>query len=312
MIKKIILCLFSFFVLLTTKAQEPLELITYDAYICEFGQIGWQLRDLYQINGGVRPYKYKWTVLKKDSVINLCSNFDTEKILTSDTVPYPYISYGNTPFIFVECDFLLHLKITDSNGDSVSSIVNIRGAYPYLIILDEKPTQNKQLKDSVLLTNEFYQKHNNRINPFIHNTYWISNFSGKLNHTEGKDSVWVHLNNLGVNTFSYIIDDTICDSTKVLAKRNFLVFEVLNVNELDNEEKIKIFPNPAKSYINIQSRDFSNSQLRLLSSNGKEVISKPLHSNSETIDISHLSNGIYFYKIQNKESLSQGKLIIFR
>jgi hypothetical protein len=75
----------------------------------------------------------------------------------------------------------------------------------------------------------------------------------------------------------------------------------LNSSQL-NGSKVKIFPNPTSSFISVVTSDFPT-QFIIYSSDGKEL---RLHSISEMnseIDLSDLSNGIYFLKFDNSEQV---------
>lgn len=80
-----------------------------------------------------------------------------------------------------------------------------------------------------------------------------------------------------------------------------------NLKNLLNTIKINVSPNPSKGeiFIEFSSNDNPFSQLKLFSINGKEVYSQNISSSSERIDISHLSNGIYFLQFQNDTEKSE-------
>ena len=72
----------------------------------------------------------------------------------------------------------------------------------------------------------------------------------------------------------------------------------INQNEIVN---FNIYPNPAKNYINIDSKNEKILSVDIINILGKTVISKK-DFNSNTIDIRNLSKGVYFLKMQNKKN----------
>jgi hypothetical protein len=88
----------------------------------------------------------------------------------------------------------------------------------------------------------------------------------------------------------------------------------IGVGELDKTDKIKISPNPAQDWITINLPDNQQNSItvELVSSLGETVFTKSI-TNNEKIDISHLSNGLYFIYIKgNNLNVSPKKLIISR
>lgn len=77
---------------------------------------------------------------------------------------------------------------------------------------------------------------------------------------------------------------------------------------LDNEiSNIEIYPNPAQNYLQIQNSEIMN--LTMSDINGKIVLSKKIQPN-ERIQLGDFANGMYFLRIENKNEIQQGKLVI--
>ncbi len=66
---------------------------------------------------------------------------------------------------------------------------------------------------------------------------------------------------------------------------------------------LSIFPNPTTQFLNIVS-EVDNYQIEVFTISGKSVYTAISTQNTERIDLSHLSNGIYFIKIQNMDDLT--------
>lgn len=84
-----------------------------------------------------------------------------------------------------------------------------------------------------------------------------------------------------------------------------------NISESDNYSNIKVFPNPATSFIQLDiDGDISQSSVLILDIAGKVVLNQRIDSNHEVIDIDNLPSGLYFVKIQDKKQSKVFKIII--
>jgi hypothetical protein len=86
---------------------------------------------------------------------------------------------------------------------------------------------------------------------------------------------------------------------------------ILGENEIELETNTSIFPNPATNYISIDRSNFSDGDIQLSISDisGKEVLQIPNLTKS-TVDISHLSSGLYFVNMDDGRQKTSKKLII--
>lgn len=108
------------------------------------------------------------------------------------------------------------------------------------------------------------------------------------------------------------------ESGTLYSEQTFMLlvgYEGIKVTETSN---IKVYPNPAKDfvYININQQDKDNvSHIILLDSKGNMVQSVNLSTNSmgtQSIDVSNLSNGIYFIEIISGNSKITKKISIIK
>lgn len=100
--------------------------------------------------------------------------------------------------------------------------------------------------------------------------------------------------NYGMNTPAYFCIDDLDYSTQI--------------NSLSMNNRLLIYPNPAKNIINIT--ESKNSQILIYDIFGKNIISKILISDNETIDVSNLESGTYIVKIIKNDSIISKILII--
>jgi len=87
------------------------------------------------------------------------------------------------------------------------------------------------------------------------------------------------------------------------------------VNEIKStDENIKVYPNPAANFINIESSISSEKYFYLYDNMGRLVQSTKLESNLSTIPLGQLSAGMYYYRIvDNAQNVIRAdKLLIIR
>ena len=81
------------------------------------------------------------------------------------------------------------------------------------------------------------------------------------------------------------------------------------VNELKSD-KIEIYPNPAKDYINFDMGMYKDFQLSVYNSVGQTVLKKQLTSSNTTLNIQSFQSGMYYYQlINNKAKVISGKFL---
>ena len=76
-----------------------------------------------------------------------------------------------------------------------------------------------------------------------------------------------------------------------------------------NESEIKLYPNPATDYINIDLPSVSGN-ISIVNITGKTILIKDIRSSVERIDLSDLNSGIYLVRIQDGPAVLTKKLII--
>ena len=83
----------------------------------------------------------------------------------------------------------------------------------------------------------------------------------------------------------------------------------VGVNEAFNNPNIKVFPNPASTYldINIDIQEFNTGTLRIMDMTGKLVQASAVQSNMNRIDLNNFTNGIYFVEIAQMDGEIMGR-----
>jgi hypothetical protein len=75
-------------------------------------------------------------------------------------------------------------------------------------------------------------------------------------------------------------------------------------------DKTNIYPNPSDDIINIEIENINNARLEIYNVNGTLLFSKTLHSESEKIDMSGFSEGLYLVKVKQEEVLIVEKVVV--
>lgn len=83
----------------------------------------------------------------------------------------------------------------------------------------------------------------------------------------------------------------------------------LNTNSFEVGSSIKMYPNPANSILFIEVAQLSNAKLQVLDITGKVLMNKDLNNNSNTVDINHLTAGLYLFRVTSNEGTSTNKII---
>jgi hypothetical protein len=73
---------------------------------------------------------------------------------------------------------------------------------------------------------------------------------------------------------------------------------------------INIFPNPSDDIINIEIENIHNGIIEIYNVNGTLIFNKVLNSESEKIDISSFSSGLYFVKVKQDRNVFVEKVVV--
>ena len=92
---------------------------------------------------------------------------------------------------------------------------------------------------------------------------------------------------------TYPVTMTATSGTTASCTFNLVVTPYLGVNE-NNKSKAVIFPNPTNNQITIKGEFDNNESITIYNMLGQKVIEKQIISNEERVDVSRLSNGVYF------------------
>jgi aminopeptidase N len=80
----------------------------------------------------------------------------------------------------------------------------------------------------------------------------------------------------------------------------------LAINNKDTNNKLHIFPNPAKQTITVSGINSNANKLEVYSANGQLIITQIVNSSNAIVNIQDLKTGMYFLKLKNdKEEIEQ-------
>ncbi|MBR1769917.1 MAG: DUF4465 domain-containing protein [Bacteroidales bacterium] len=144
------------------------------------------------------------------------------------------------------------------------------------------------------------------------------------NEDEGQENMkdWSYMNLASLGEVNKVVFSVECPDEMVstyFCLDNF-VYEggdlVLSDRAMEkNNSEIKIYPNPARDYINVlSSRDLTTPiVISVYNAQGLMVAQQNLNDLNMSLDVSRLANGTYFYRISNINGLlKQGKLVILK
>lgn len=86
------------------------------------------------------------------------------------------------------------------------------------------------------------------------------------------------------------------------------------LKDIENENNISIYPNPASDIINLEIENSNNKNLTLDIYNilGKKLRTEKISNNQNQINVGNLNNGTYILEIKTNESIKIKKLLINR
>lgn len=113
---------------------------------------------------------------------------------------------------------------------------------------------------------------------------------------------------LNPNTVPYINDNAVGCNTQEEVET---ACENASVGELNQSNRLLIYPNPTSSKINIETSTtpHKNTTLTICNLNGQELMTRQIIEPKTVVDVSGLPQGGYFVKVMNDDKVMVGKVI---
>ena len=219
---------------------------------------------------------------------------------------------GNGPWNFSLSNNNGTISTFNTTIDS-NAITSLGADTYYLQITDQSSTCGSTI-DTVVITNP----------PLLSTSYTVTNPSsalvndGAIDYTvSGGVAPYTYywsttdttedLSNINSGTYTV----TVTDANGCSLNETIVLDMSTGVNTVLNDEVFLIYPNPAKDWITIESKNLNNTIFTITTINGQLLMLETLNSTKSSFNISSLSSGIYFYEIRNEnESAFKGKLLV--
>ena len=242
--------------------------------------------------GGVPPYTYSWSFKYKldwEPDTMYASNFFNDTTLANPTVVW--VETANNPNL---PEFVL--TVTDANGNADSDSVKLYMSHFYIWLLNYGVFI--ELGDTVV----------SRRSPDIEGGFPPVSYLWRPNHGL-IDSIGKYLTaspDTSIHYYATITDSVGCVHQGQLDYFQVVVWPVGIEDGVPNTD-IKVYPNPASAYIQIERQNVREEELfTLYDMLGKQVLIRNLNSENEIIDVSGLAKGNYTFIIGN----STGKIVL--
>lgn len=106
--------------------------------------------------------------------------------------------------------------------------------------------------------------------------------------------------------YAVVVDDGICTDTS-----SCMTVVGVGINQLDNKVRVKLYPNPTSTSVNIQLNEVKKGAvLNLYNNIGALVLEKPISAILTTINVGELPQGVYLITINNGGKLINERIII--
>ncbi len=90
----------------------------------------------------------------------------------------------------------------------------------------------------------------------------------------------------------------------------FNYFSASADNTTKNDRQINVYPNPARSWINIDAQAFKNTHFKIHSIIGQTILEGNLQPNSNTIDLNGFEEGVYILEINSDDNTEFHTIIV--
>lgn len=150
--------------------------------------------------------------------------------------------------------------------------------------------------------------------PFLTGLYFFADFcADQIGTMDANDAITWSSTFSNVSFTSFGVDFQ--NELYVASAQNGTIYKIIapdaSVEEMDNQNKIKIYPNPASDEIFVEGINQENLTAEFITLEGRIILNKKLNSDN-SIDISNLKSGIYFVTIKSNQTKKYTQKIIVK
>lgn len=106
-------------------------------------------------------------------------------------------------------------------------------------------------------------------------------------------------------TYSVEVNVSPCN---IVTSANFVVSQ-LSINEVSNNFKVEIYPNPTNDYLHVKLEDNNINNLTLIDLQGRKILDQKVNSNSTQISLQSLPSAVYLLQISTQKGKKTVKVI---
>jgi len=130
---------------------------------------------------------------------------------------------------------------------------------------------------------------------------WLKINAAPVTDTSYFDIEW---QNLAEGFYKYAVEAEYSNGVKSVLAESNIIERIIDGVEAPNSATLKIFPNPASGFLNLNS-DILIKNLSVLDNAGRHILDKIVEAQNYSLDVKHLKEGLYFIKIKT----AQGELV---
>ncbi|MGM0649960.1 MAG: T9SS type A sorting domain-containing protein, partial [Bacteroidota bacterium] len=86
--------------------------------------------------------------------------------------------------------------------------------------------------------------------------------------------------------------------------------DFLNSMDEENSPGFIVYPNPAENKIFVKTKNMQAEKIELINTLGQSLLVRDVHSDVEFFDVTHIGSGIYFIRINTKDTAYIQKVVI--
>ena len=288
-------------------------------FMSEDGGTSWTKEDIPTCTGGVLGSAgHHALAVVDDSIAHIASRGDNSPIKAevynrdpadnNNWKPSEINAFTNQDEQMISIDFPIRdVGYAGGNDGSIYRFENLiagnyRGPWELVYELEDNNTVSSEINAMDFI--------NEAEGSFISHNYNNDRFSGLIFHTSSSGQIWSTpdtLYNLYPTTLQYASDNVVYAAGMLGVMYKGVRIESQSTGfsaELDEREKVMIFPNPCQDQLNIVSNSNKTLNLACFNQQGQQIDAILLNQNSN-LDISNWESGIYYIHVNDGSGVVQ-------